>query len=215
MKTPKETGLNPNVTSYIQESEFGFGNIPDERRAQLKKIAIYVQSRTGVGQEARLTFICTHNSRRSHMAQIWAQTAAAHYRVPKVATYSGGTEATAFNPRAVAALERAGLSIAKTSDGENPVYEVGIVDKAPAIKVFSKVYNEKPNPAKDYCAIMTCSQADANCPVVEGATQRVSIPYDDPKDFDGTDREEEQYDERCRQICTEMLYAFSLIERST
>jgi len=214
MKTPKHSGLNPNPTSYIQESASGFGNIPDERRAQLKKIALYVQSRTGVGQEARLTFICTHNSRRSHMAQIWAQTAAAHYRVPNVATFSGGTAATAFNPRAVAALQRAGLSVTKTRDGDNPVYEVRIAENAPVMKAFSKVYSEEPNPAKDYCAVMTCSQADKNCPIVEGASMRVSIPYEDPKSSDGTDVEVEHYDERCRQICTEMLYAFSLIERS-
>ena len=214
MKKPENAPLHSNLTSYIRESELGFENIPEQRRAQLKKIALYVRSRTGEGGEARLTFICTHNSRRSHMAQIWAQTAAAHYRVPGVATYSGGTEATAFNPRAVAALQRAGISIVETGGGENPMYEVRIAENAPVMKAFSKVYNEKPNPTNDYCAVMTCSQADENCPIVVGASARVAIPYDDPKAADGTDGEEAQYDERCRQICREMLYLFSLVERA-
>jgi protein-tyrosine-phosphatase len=211
---PNESGLNSDVASYVQESELGFQDIPEERRTQLKKIALFVERRSGAGKQANLTFICTHNSRRSHMAQILAQAAAAYYRVPHVASFSGGTEATAFNPRAVAALQRAGISIVKSGENEHPVYNVRIVNTEPAMKAFSKVYNEKPNPVHDYCAVMTCSQADEACPIVEGAAERVAIPYEDPKEADGTGEEMARYDERCRQICTEMLYTFSLIERS-
>jgi len=128
-----------------------------------------------------------------------------------VDTVSGGTEATAFNPRAVAVMQRAGFVIEKTTGGDNPVYTVRYGDVAPAMEAFSKVYNDPPNPSEDYCAVMTCSQADANCPIVHGAAERVSIPFGDPKDFDGTDRETAKYDERCRQISVEMLYVFSRV----
>ena len=58
---------------------------------------------------------------------------------------------------------------------------------------------------------MSCSQADRNCPLVPGCAARIALPYDDPKDFDGTDREAAMYDERCRQIAREMLFVFSQV----
>jgi len=154
-------------------------------------------------------FICTHNSRRSHLSQIWASTAAAYYGVPGVETYSGGTEATAFNPRAVAALKRAGFEISHSATQDNPHYTVRFHDNAPAMECFSKVYKQPPNPTADFCAIMTCAQADKNCPVVRGATLRIGVPYEDPKAFDGTPEEAAKYDERCQQIAREILYVFA------
>jgi protein-tyrosine phosphatase/arsenate reductase len=94
---------------------------------------------------------------------------------------------------------------------ENPVYEVRYGDSATGMEAFSKVYNQAPNPAKDFCAVMTCSHADEACPVVFGAAERVAIPYGDPKKFDGTDQEATAYAERCRQISVEMLYAISKV----
>lgn len=211
MASRNQSLLYPDLVSYVRESEKTFGTIPGERKKLLADIADYIRNRADTNRPARLTFICTHNSRRSHMSQVWAQTAAARYGVKNVLTYSGGTEATAFNPRAVAALQRAGFAIEKVNDDENPAYEVRFGVNAPVMSVFSKVYDAEPNPTSDYCAVMTCSHADKNCPVVRGASKRVSIPYDDPKEFDGSDQESAKYDERCRQISGEMLYLFSLV----
>lgn len=157
----------------------------------------------------------THNSRRSHLAQIWAQAAALHYRVPGVEVYSGGTEATAFNPRAVAALRRAGFDIQASADGNgsNPRYLVRFGGRSEPLECFSKIYSQPPNPQADFCAVMTCSEADRNCPLVAGATVRIALPYDDPKAFDGNPQESAAYDERCRQIAREMLYVFSQASR--
>jgi hypothetical protein len=185
--------------------------IPSGRRDKLGGIARYVKERIAGGGDARLTFICTHNSRRSHMAQIWAQALAFHFGIERVYAFSGGTEATAFNPRAVAALRRCGFRIDKTGESENPTYHVRYSDNGPVIEAFSKVFDSPPNPRDGFCAVMTCSDADANCPFVAGASERVSIPYDDPKDFDGTGREALEYDERCRKISGEMMYLFSLV----
>jgi len=159
----------------------------------------------------RLVFICTHNSRRSHLSQIWAQTAAGRYGVAGVETFSGGTEATAFNPRAVTALRRAGFTIPEPEAGANPRYQVRCHAEAPPLVCFSKVYGDASNPRSDFYAVMTCSQADQNCPVVAGAAQRIALPFDDPKAFDGTLEEAAQYDERCRQIAREMLFIFSTV----
>ncbi|MBD3402029.1 protein-tyrosine-phosphatase [candidate division GN15 bacterium] len=207
----EETMFNPTVQSYIQQRTGEFETIPAERRERLGELAGFVEQRLGAGQTAKLTFICTHNSRRSHFAQLWARAAADYFGVPDVATFSGGTEATAFNPRAVAAMRRAGFVIDQTTDDSNPVYEVRYTDTARPMQAFSKVYNEFPNPGEDFCAVMTCGDADANCPVVPGAARRVAIPYEDPKNYDDTEREQSAYDERCAQIGREMLYLFSLV----
>ncbi len=186
--------------------------IPDDRRRALDRVARFVADRARDGRCARLTFICTHNSRRSQMAQVWAQTAAQRFGVPCVESYSGGSEASAFNPRAVAALRRAGFRIDTSEEGSNPVSNVCSADDMDPMECFSKVYDQPPNPRDDFCAVMTCSDADAECPFVLGAADRVAITYDDPQVFDGTDRESDAYDERCRQIGREMLYLFSRVE---
>mgnify|MGYP000733479600 CR=1 FL=1 len=98
--------LSPFVAALISEAEL----IPAARKELLLRFASYVASRSHEERIA-LNFICTHNSRRSHLAQIWAATAAYYYAIPNIQTFSGGTEATAFNPRAVAAMERAGFKI--------------------------------------------------------------------------------------------------------
>jgi arsenate reductase len=203
--------LYPQLAAFVESSIAEFERIPDDRRPALEQIAKAVAETTGGGQSARLTFICTHNSRRSHMSQLWAQTAAHVYGVSPVETFSGGTEATAFNPRAVAAIERAGFRVVNPGGGDNPVYQVNFGDAGPSMECFSKVYDQPPNPTEGFIAVMTCSAADEACPIVFGADERVAIPFEDPKAFDGTDRESEMYDERCRQIAREMLYVFSRV----
>lgn len=200
--------VEKNIESFKKE----FDQIPEERKKALKKLALFVESKVKAGEKAELIFICTHNSRRSHISQVWAQAAAAYYGIPNVITYSGGTEATAFNPRAVKAMEEAGFKIKKTSEGTNPVYEVRFADDGIVVKAFSKKYDGEGNPKSGFGAVMTCSQADQNCPVVVGATVRIATPYDDPKDFDGTPQEAAKYSERVHQIGREILYAFSLIK---
>ena len=201
------------LEAYVDERVADFDRIPDERKKTLEKLAAFVEKRQKAGEEAKLIFICTHNSRRSHLAQVWAQTAAGFYGVPMVATYSGGTEATAFNPRGVAALKRAGFRVEKETNDSNPVYNLAHHDGAAPMRAFSKVYSDEPNPKRDFCAVMTCSQADKACPSVTGASMRIAIPYEDPKAFDDTPQETEKYDERCRQIALEMLYVFSQVNR--
>jgi protein-tyrosine phosphatase/arsenate reductase len=98
-------------------------------------------------------------------------------------------------------------------DGDNPVYRVRHGEDAPPVEHFSKVYDQAPNPSEGFCAVMTCQAASEACPVVHGADARVAVPYEDPKAFDGTEQEAAKYDERCRQIAREMLYAFSRVSR--
>ncbi len=204
--------LYPEVLSYLKKAESTMVFIPDSRKKELQKLSAYIQKKRDSNLVAQLTFICTHNSRRSHMSQIWAQAAAIYYgNGESVACYSGGTETTAFNPRAVAAVERAGIKV-NNPGGENPQYEVYLSEEAKPLICYSKRYDEAFNPQSEFAAIMTCDDADANCPVVLGAEARIPIKYVDPKVSDGTDVETQTYDERCLQIATEMLYVFSLVD---
>lgn len=190
-----------------------FGSISAARRALLQQLTTFVEQRVQAGQIVHLNFICTHNSRRSHLSQLWAQAAAHYYGIPNVQSYSGGTEATAFNPRAVKAMSEAGFDIVKIKESDNPVYEVRFAEEINPVTAFSKTYNDPFNHNKDFAAIMTCSHADENCPLVFGATARIALTYDDPKEFDGTPQEAEKYKERAEQIGTEILYAFSQVKK--
>lgn len=198
--------LYRSISSYLKDFENSFKLIPEKRIILLKEFAEYISQKLKNRETVNLTFICTHNSRRSHFTQIWMQTSAEFYGFKNVHCFSGGTEATAFNTRAVKALQKSGFEIKKNDDSENPVYFVKYSEEAEPIKCFSKTYNNPFNPQKGYAAIMTCSDADENCPVVFGADARFPIRYEDPKKFDNTAEEEKMYDERCKQIATEMLF---------
>jgi arsenate reductase len=201
--------LNEKLRHYVATRVGEFDSIPQERRDQLRKLASYIRDKMKADRPARLVFICTHNSRRSQMCQLWAATAAAYFGVPHVENFSGGTEVTAFNARAVAALRRAGFGIDEPAPTQNPRYRVRFHSAGPELECFSKVYRDASNPGSDFCAVMTCSQADKQCPIVAGASARIALPFDDPKVFDGTPQETNKYDERCRQIARELLFVFS------
>lgn len=198
------------IARYIERALLHVGEVPKSRERLLDELAAIVGQKCRSGEVADLVFICTHNSRRSQMGQIWGAVAAAYFGIDGVRTYSGGTEVTAFNPRAVAALARAGFEIASPG-AANPRYRVAFSEDEPAVECFSKTYDDAHNPADGFVAIMTCSDADEACPVVHGAAARLPIRYDDPKVADGTPGEAALYDARCRQIATEMLYAFSRV----
>jgi arsenate reductase (thioredoxin) len=212
---PKQkVAMNDELSAYIRGLLPSVSEIPEERRPSLDELAVFIKSKRSRGESAKLTFICTHNSRRSHLSQIWASAAAAYYGVDGVETYSGGTERTAFNPRAVAAIERAGFQVERPDESENPHYAVTFASAAEAMECYSKKYDDEGNPKSGFAAIMTCGHADRSCPLVRGSALRVALPYEDPKAADGSEREAEVYDERTRQIATEMLYVFSKVAAS-
>jgi protein-tyrosine-phosphatase len=204
----------PEIEKTIELLKNYFPVIPENRKILLQETSHYINGKIKNDKTAKLIFICTHNSRRSHISQMWAQAAAEYYELPMIECYSGGTEATAFNPRAVKAMRDAGFEIRKETEQENPTYSVSYSKDREPLKVFSKEFGSAHNPQKDFAAIMTCSDADENCPIVPGAEARFPIRYDDPKEFDGTEQEEEEYQERTQQIGTEMLYLMKLVKES-
>ena len=188
-------------------------SITEDRKHILSPLVEYIQEKMDNKESIRLNLICTHNSRRSHLSQIWAQTMAHHFGVANVSCYSGGTEATALFPMVASTLANTGFEVRMLSEGKNPVYGIKFSENEHPVICFSKRMDDDFNPKSDFAAIMTCSQADEGCPFVPGAEKRIPITYEDPKAFDDTPQQAEKYSERSKQIATEMLYVFSQIQK--
>lgn len=190
-----------------------FAAISTERLQLLHEMADYLLAKIKQGEKIRLNFICTHNSRRSQFSQIWAQTAAAYYGI-EANCYSGGVEVTAFNPRAVAAVQRDGFKVVK-KEGENPVYFVFYSEDEQPIVAFSKLYDDPFNASKDFAVVMTCDHADENCPFIPGAERRFPLRFEDPKAFDDSFQEEFMYSERSHQIAAALFCLFEKISKES
>jgi arsenate reductase len=208
----RATPLLPSLESYLAARETEFDRISTERQAVLEPLATWIRDARAAGRPIDLVFVCTHNSRRSHMAQLWAKAAAAREGI-ELTTWSGGTEATAFNPRAVAAMDRAGFEVSRTTGNTNPIYHVRLGTDLPIQTCFSKPFAAAPNPTAGIGAVMVCGDADRRCPIVPGAAGRFAMPFVDPKVADGTPEEAATYDERCAQIAREMLWVMTEASR--
>jgi arsenate reductase len=206
-----EARLVEPVRPFVQRVVASQNELPENRREMLAQVAASVAERIRSDEQAQLVFICTHNSRRSHLSQVWCQVAAEYHGVPGIHTFSGGIETTACNIRTVRSLRRAGLSVAASTGGDNPVYLIQYTDEKPPIRAFSKVYSEDGNPSKKFVAMMCCSDADEKCPLIVGADRRFPLHYDDPKSADGTPQEAARYDERSFQIACEMFFVMSQV----
>lgn len=197
------------IKTYCDNLTKEFNNIPNHRKEILSKISQYINTKRKANNPINLVYICTHNSRRSHFGQVWAHVAASYYGIKNVNTYSGGTEATAFNINAINSLKRVGFDVKPINIEKNTTYHVFHDDNETPSVCFSKIYDDAKNPQKDFAAIMTCSDAEENCPFIPGVELRIGTTYDDPKAFDNTPQQNAKYDERCKQIALETLYVFS------
>ncbi len=204
--------MYPAIKTYCAELTHQFSAISKERKELLEKISQYIAQKKVLNQKVNLVYICTHNSRRSHFGQVWAKVASDYYHVKNVNTFSGGTEATAFNINAINALKGIGFDIKPVNAEKNSVYHVFFDDHEKPIVCFSKVYDDPKNPQSDFAAIMTCSDAEENCPFIPGVELRIGTTYNDPKVFDNTPQQDEMYSQRCKQIALETLYVFSLVK---
>ena len=199
----------PDIKGFIKN--LNPEDIKAERKIVLKSLIDYIQSRVSDNLEIRLNFICTHNSRRSHLSQVWAQTLASYFNVKNVSCYSGGTESTALFPMVAETFKNSGFEIETLSEGDNPVYAIKFAENEHPVIGFSKEMDHVFNPSADFAAIMTCNSANEACPFVPGADKRIPITYDDPKAFDNTPQQADKYNERSIQIATELLFVFSQI----
>ncbi len=204
------TQLLPNIEEFV--SSISVESISKGRKTVLQPLIDYIQHKQDQNEVTQLNFICTHNSRRSQLTQAWAKVLAVHFGI-QIESFSGGVEVTAFNQSAINALINNGFK-AELEGETNPKVSLTFSENHTPLVMFSKKFDDAINPVECFVAIMTCSDADANCPFIAGAERRIPVKYDDPKLFDGTPEEAAKYAERSLQIATEMFYVFSQINKS-
>lgn len=200
-----KTQLYPRLFATISEI---LESIPEPSASRIDKLSQVVHYLSDHPDKRNLMFVCTHNSRRSHLAQFWAAASAEFYNVEGVHYFSAGTEATAMHPHTVEALVECGFEIQVPVKSPNPVYVVRLGGLIPKMVGFSKALNHESLPSTDFCAVMVCSDAEEACPFVPGALKRVSVTYDDPKISDGTPKRRSVYLQRSKEIAREMLWIF-------
>lgn len=174
------------------------------RKDDLSLLAELINAELSQEFQSNVMFICTHNSRRSQLAEFLFRLSLQYFEIENVQVYSGGTEATAFNERMIRALRNEGFEFSELENDENPIYISDL--EGMGQRMFSKVYNDEFNPSKDFLAIMVCDHADENCPLVIGASHRIALPFLDPKEFDGTSNEEKAYSDKVKEIGREMVF---------
>jgi len=181
-------------------------NIPENRKKTLQQLAALINEVKEANGHVNLNFICTHNSRRSQMAELTMRLFAFKHDLDFISTYSGGTEATALNHRVVNALESHGFQVTVAEEGENPIYAINFSeerDEEPAM--FSKTFDDESSPEK-MIAVMVCGDAEENCPFIPAAEHRFALTYEDPKFSDDTAEEELVYQNKVLEISSEMNF---------
>ena len=203
--------LPSELRKYIQSTAQQAVLIEEERKQNLLQIAEVISRSLKKGNDVNIMAICTHNSRRSQLMEVWIRVGCIFLNRSDIRSFSGGTEATAFNPRMVHALKSKGFPLITIEEGENPHFVLDLDTPTSNQRLFSKKYSHTFNPQKDYIALMVCDHADQNCPIVFGASERLALKYKDPKEYDDTPNEEQAYLDKVDEIGREVLFLLQSI----
>ena len=179
--------------------------VADNRAFVLNEIVNYICKKISENKVPKLNFICTHNSRRSQFCQFWATFFYNYYNV-KCEVFSGGTVQTKVNKSVISVIKDYGFNIS-FEDSSNPIYSIKF-KKLNLGNYFSKLYFDFENPKSEFAAIMTCSDAENNCPLIEGAEIKFFLQYEDPKKYDKTKIEKTGYKKTSEKIASEMNYLY-------
>lgn len=188
-------------------------NLTEERKNLLLKIAKGISLEYKKEGVVNLNFICTHNSRRSQLGQVWGFFAANYFNL-NISSFSGGTEVTAFYRNTVKTLQSVGFSFHLANfSHQNPKYVISFEGTSKSIFGFSKRFDNEEN-LKPFIAITTCNNADANCPFIPDAIDRFHLPFVDPKSSDSTDLQDESYLKTNQQIAAEVYFIFAEVKKT-
>ena len=183
--------------------------VSNKRVFLINEIVNYIYKKTSENKIPKLNFICTHNSRRSQFCQFWASFFSNYYNI-KCEVYSGGTVETEVHKSVLNNISDYGFNII-FKECNNPTYSIKFKNQNLG-NYFSKFYYNFENPKNEFAAIMTCTDAENNCPVVEGSEIKFSLPYEDPKKYDKSKNEKNEYKKTSETIASEMNYLFKTIK---
>ena len=186
--------------------------LAEDRKKILLKISETVAREYTENNVVNLNFICTHNSRRSQLGQVWAFYAANYFNL-NIHAFSGGTEVTAFYRNTVKTLQAVGFDFKIVEfSHQNPKYLISYKESTRSIFGFSKRFDDETN-KNPFIAITTCNNADKNCPFIPTAIERFHLPFVDPKFSDGTPEQSATYLKTNEQIAAEIFFIFTEIKR--
>lgn len=196
--------LFPGLARYLMDGPA----VHPARASMLSALVDAIQARS---LRTDVVFVCTHNSRRSQIAQVMAAATAIHIGID-VTTWSAGTAVTACHANAVAALQRAGVQITaeKVALPDNPLYACRLGPEH-TVNCWSKRFDDPTLPAADSIAVMVCAGADEACPTLPAATSRIPLRYTDPRHADGTRDAGDAYDTCVATIASEMMWVMSAV----
>ena len=169
----------------------------DYQKRRVKKIS--EELRGEINSCNKIVFICTHNSRRSQLCEVWGSILSKRFNLD-LSFFSAGTEKTEVCGEAIKSLERAGMDF--TIVGNN----ILIQNK---IELHSKTLDEIKE--DEFISLITCSDAEKNCPIDPRSKKNIKLFYDDPKKYDGTKEESDEYDKTCKLIASELNRIFKLL----
>ena len=114
--------MYPKIELIISKLLLSFDSIPSPRKQKLIELAAHLKVALSSANPLNLVFVCTHNSRRSHMGQLWAKLAAHFYGFENVNSFSAGTEVTELNSNVIEMLQKVGCKVSTFQNVSNPAY---------------------------------------------------------------------------------------------
>ena len=219
--TPKSrTLMLPPVRQHADYLATTFDMLDESQLQSSSKLANWLVENYDSKEKLNVIIVCTGNSRRSMLGACMGNMAAAYYGLDKVRFHSGGTAPTAFNRRTIATLKSVGFEISPTGEeaerGEpktaNAKYRVAWGAGMESLE-FSKRYSDASNPSSGFAAVMVCTEADSECPSVQGAAFRLAMPFLDPKSYDDSQYETVKYAERRDDIGRVMMAVMATASR--
>ncbi|CAI8434778.1 MAG: Protein ArsC [Flavobacterium sp. SCGC AAA160-P02] len=203
---------NTNKLKNFFENSYRNIVINEVRKKLLLKIAHKISdSYVFYNHQININFICTHNSRRSQLGQVWTFFAS-HYFDLNINALSGGTEVTEFHKNTCKTLKDAGFIFTiKEFSHLNPMYEISFNGAKKSLIGFSKMYDHSINKTP-YLVLTTCNNADENCPLIPEAIHRFHLPYKDPKHSDDSPNQEATYLQTNKEVAAEMYFLYNEVK---
>tara|TARA_B100001079_G_scaffold142196_1_gene121790 strand:+ start:344 stop:916 length:573 start_codon:yes stop_codon:yes gene_type:complete len=140
-----------------------------------------------------IVFLCTHNSRRSQLCQVWGSILSKIYNID-LKFNSAGTEKTEVHKTIFYCFSNVGIEIK-----DSKIF-YGDLSLSLHSKVLEEIQSDK------FISIMTCSDAEKSCPSDSRSIRNISMIYQDPKIFDDTEKEREEYSKTSKLIAEELNY---------
>jgi arsenate reductase (thioredoxin) len=206
--------MNSKLIQNYQFLQAKSKSIKEERMEQLDNLNKMIANDLVKKGSTKIICICTHNSRRSILAQAMLSFISNQLNINNIEVFSGGIEVTEVHRNVIEAFENFGFEIQQIPENTNSKYTVtwGNQTIEKQDNLFSKLYDDPFNPSKDFIAMMVCSDVEKNCPMVKGSINIISMNYTDPKHSDGTEEASNVYLDKLFEIGAEMFYVLQKVK---